>query len=67
MSTFEVGDLVRGTLPYQLTSVQGTGVIIDIMPRDESPWPVWVRMDNGSEYGYAYNELEHVEEDQEGA
>ena len=62
MSKFEVGDRVRGTLPFQLTSAQGTGVVIDNMPIGESPWLVWVRMDNGVEYAYVHDELEHVEE-----
>lgn len=60
MSTFKVGDRVRVPMTSYLEASQGA--IITVSPLDYDPWPVTVRMDSGVEEGFAYYELEHVEE-----
>ena len=63
MSSFEVGDRVRTTPPRSYSAAEpGTGTVIDICTKPGNPWPVAVRMDNGSEWVYAFTELEHIDE-----
>lgn len=65
MSSVEVGDRVRATTSSNYsTAGHGTGTVIDICTIPGNPWPVAVRMDNGSEYVYAPTELEHIEENE---
>ena len=65
MGSFEVGDRVRATTSSNYSAAgHGTGTVIDICTVPGNPWPVAVRMDNGSECVYAPTELEHIEENE---
>ena len=68
MSSIAVGDRVIEVIevldtPPSLSAAEaGTGTVINICTIIGNPWPVTVRMDNGSDWVYSFTELKRIDE-----